>query len=48
LWLPETHGPVDGDDATQRALMMLLGAQSKREVLRARFRTTAAMRGSGG
>jgi DNA invertase Pin-like site-specific DNA recombinase len=48
LWLPETHGPVDTDDATHRALMMLLGAQARREVLRARFRTTAAMRAQAG
>jgi site-specific DNA recombinase len=43
LWLPETNGPVDGADPAHRALVMLLGAQSKREVLRARFRVLAAM-----
>ena len=44
LWLPEVHGPVDLDDPTHLALMRLLGVQSKREVLRARFRVLAAMR----
>ena len=44
LWLPETNGPVDAADPAHRALVMLLGAQSKREVLRARFRVLAAMR----
>jgi site-specific DNA recombinase len=42
LWLPEAHGPVDLKDSTHRALLMLLGAQSKREVLRARSRALAA------
>jgi hypothetical protein len=31
LWLPETNGPVDDADPVRRALMTLLGAQSKRE-----------------
>ncbi|MGC5054347.1 recombinase family protein [Micromonospora sp. DT48] len=44
LWLPETRGPIDLNDPTHQALAMLLGHQSKREVLRARFRTTMAMR----
>jgi site-specific DNA recombinase len=44
VWLPETNGPVDAADPTHRALVMLLGAQSKREVLRSRFRVLAAMR----
>jgi hypothetical protein len=44
LWLPEAHGPVDFKDPTHRALLLLLGAQSKREVLRARSRALAAMR----
>ncbi|MGH3670036.1 MAG: recombinase family protein [Pseudonocardiaceae bacterium] len=43
LWLPETNGPVDGADPTHQALIMLLGTQSKREVLRSRFRVLAAM-----
>jgi site-specific DNA recombinase len=44
LWLPEAHGPINHRDSIHRALMMLLGAQSRREVLRSRFRVTAAMR----
>jgi DNA invertase Pin-like site-specific DNA recombinase len=43
LWLPEVDGPVDLANPTHQALMMLLGAQAKQEVQRARFRTTAAM-----
>lgn len=43
LWLPEADGPVDLDNPTHQALLMLLGAQAKQEVQRARFRTTAAM-----
>ena len=43
LWLPEVHGRLDYRDSTHQALMMLLGAQSRREVLRSRFRTMAAM-----
>lgn len=44
LWLPEAHGPVDPAQPAHQALLMLLGAQSKREVLRARSRALAAMR----
>ncbi|MFE9656995.1 recombinase family protein [Micromonospora sp. NPDC006431] len=44
LWLPETDGSVDHHDPTHRALIMMLGAQSKREVQRARFRVVTAMR----
>jgi site-specific DNA recombinase len=44
LWLPETGGPVDVADPAHEALLMLLGYQSRREVLRSRFRTAAAMR----
>lgn len=44
VWLPEFGGPADLDDPTHRALLMLLGHQSAREVLRARRRTTNAMR----
>ena len=36
--------PVDLNNPTHQALAMLLGHQSKRDVLRARFRTTMAMR----
>ena len=43
IWLPETLGPVDYHNPTHEALVMLLGAQSKREVLRSRFRVLAAM-----
>jgi site-specific DNA recombinase len=44
LWLPEIGGPVDFALPAHQALVMLLGAQSKREVLRSRFRVLAAMR----
>jgi hypothetical protein len=44
LWLPEAGGPLDVDDPAHQALIMLLGCQSRREVLRSRFRTSAAMR----
>ncbi|WP_245719020.1 recombinase family protein [Micromonospora rhizosphaerae] len=43
LWLPETDGPLDYHSPTHRGLVMMLGAQSKREVQRARFRVIAAM-----
>jgi DNA invertase Pin-like site-specific DNA recombinase len=43
VWLPEIGGPVDSTDPTHRALLMLLGHQSEREVLRARLRTTRGM-----
>ena len=43
VWLPEADGPIDLTDPTHRALIMLLGHQSEREVLRARRRTTQAM-----
>ncbi|MEO3748810.1 hypothetical protein [Plantactinospora sp. B5E13] len=48
LWLPELDGPVDFDDPAHLAAIRLLGAQSKREVLRARFRLLAAMRAQAG
>lgn len=44
LWLPETRGPVEPSNPAHQALMLLLGSQSQREVLRSRFRTLAAMR----
>jgi DNA invertase Pin-like site-specific DNA recombinase len=44
VWIPEFRGPVDATDPTHRALIRMLGHQAQREVLRARFRTTAAMR----
>jgi DNA invertase Pin-like site-specific DNA recombinase len=43
VWLPEADGPIDLDDPTHRALIMLLGHQSEREILRSRMRTTNAM-----
>jgi DNA invertase Pin-like site-specific DNA recombinase len=43
VWLPEAGGPVDLDDPAHRALIMLLGHQSEREILRARMRTSHAM-----
>ena len=44
LWLPETGGLLDPANPAHQALLMLLGHQSQREVLRSRFRTMAAMR----
>ncbi|GLY33468.1 hypothetical protein Kisp02_68330 [Kineosporia sp. NBRC 101731] len=44
VWLPEFDGPFDPDDTTHRVLALQLGAQARREVLRTRFRTLAAMR----
>ncbi|MDI6105923.1 recombinase family protein [Actinoplanes sp. NEAU-A12] len=43
VWLPEAEGPVDLGSADHRALLMLLGHQSQREVLRTRVRVRAAM-----
>jgi hypothetical protein len=43
LWLPKLNGPYDAHDPTHQALTMVLGAQSRREVLRCRFRVLAAM-----
>jgi DNA invertase Pin-like site-specific DNA recombinase len=43
LWLPEAEGPVDLDEPEHRALLMMLGHQSQREVLRTRFRVRSAM-----
>ncbi len=44
VWLPEAGGLVDWDSPTHRALVLLLGAQSRREVVRTRHRVWAAMR----
>src|SRR5882757_3943780 len=44
VWLPEAGGPIDTDNPEHRALITMLGAQSLREVVRARHRTMAAMR----
>ncbi len=43
LWLPEADGPVNLKDPVHQALMLLLGSQSRRKVLRARYRVLAAM-----
>lgn len=43
LWLPEASGPVDLDDPAHRALMLVLGSVSRREVLRSRHRVLTAM-----
>jgi site-specific DNA recombinase len=43
LWLPETNGAVDLNDPAHQALVILLGHQSNREILRSRYRTTMAM-----
>ena len=43
VWLPETRGPVDLTEPDHRALLLMLGHLSEREVLRNRFRTSAAM-----
>jgi site-specific DNA recombinase len=44
MWLPEAGGRVERDNPVHQALVMVLGAQSQREVLRSRHRTLAAMR----
>lgn len=44
VWLPESDGPIDVTSPTHQALMLLLGAQSRREVMRSRHRVLAAMR----
>jgi len=43
VWLPEARGPVDLATPEHQALLMMLGHQAEREVLRNRFRTSAAM-----
>jgi len=44
VWLPEAGGLVELDSPVHQALMVLLGAQAQREVVRARHRVLAAMR----
>jgi site-specific DNA recombinase len=44
VWLPEVDGPVNPADPVRRALVTVLGAKAKHEVVRARHRTLAAMR----
>jgi hypothetical protein len=43
LWLPEVGGRLDAADPVHVAVVRVLGAQSKREVVRARSRVLAAM-----
>jgi DNA invertase Pin-like site-specific DNA recombinase len=43
VWLPEARGSLDLAQPAHQALLLMLGHQSEREVLRNRFRTTAAM-----
>jgi hypothetical protein len=43
VWLPEARGSVDLALPEHQALLLMLGHQSEREVMRNRFRTTAAM-----
>ncbi|GAA2903129.1 putative recombinase [Actinoplanes cyaneus] len=43
MWLPEARGPIDLAEPDHRALLLMLGHQSEREVLRNRSRTSAAM-----
>ncbi|WP_080640544.1 recombinase family protein [Salinispora arenicola] len=44
VWLPELCGPYDPGNPVHDLAILQLSAQSRREVLRSRFRTTAAMR----
>jgi hypothetical protein len=44
VWLPELDGPVDLTDPAHQALIFRLGERARREVARARRRTTTAMR----
>ncbi|MEV5544049.1 recombinase family protein [Saccharopolyspora shandongensis] len=43
VWLPEAGGSVELGSPVHQALMVLLGAQAQREVVRARHRVKAAM-----
>jgi hypothetical protein len=44
LWLPELDGPLDPNNPTHQALILVLGHDARREVLRNRHRTLTAMR----
>ena len=44
MWLPEAGGRWVREDPMAQALVMVLGAQPQREVLRSRHRVLAAMR----
>ena len=43
VWLPEANGPVQVGSVMHQALITVLGAQSQREVVRARHRVRSAM-----
>lgn len=43
LWLPELDGPFQAGEVEHRATIRALGAYSRREIQRARFRTSSAM-----
>lgn len=47
VWFPEAAGPVEPGSVMHQALMTVLGAQSEREVVRARHRELAADPGRG-
>jgi hypothetical protein len=44
VWLPELDGPVCLTDPAHQALILALRERARREVARARYRTTAALR----
>jgi site-specific DNA recombinase len=44
MWLPEAGGRWEREDPVAQALVMVLGAQSQREVLRSQPRVLTAMR----
>ncbi|MBB2949255.1 DNA invertase Pin-like site-specific DNA recombinase [Actinoplanes lutulentus] len=44
LWLPELEGPLNPHNTIHQALVLMLGHDARREVLRARHRTLTAMR----
>jgi site-specific DNA recombinase len=43
VWMPEFGGPVDLTNPAHQALLLMLGHQAEREVLRSRWRTSTAM-----
>jgi hypothetical protein len=43
VWMPELCGPVDLTSPAHQALLLLLGRQAEREVLRSRWRTSTEM-----
>lgn len=44
IWLPELDGPLDPANTMHQVLARQMGARARQEVLRARYRTTVAMR----